>query len=80
MFHFDGGPQSARGIEALTNEPLGPEAAAKFWKTYRDRSITREDNPFLKRAGFNSTRIPIHDKYFESDGTQGLTLLDRVMG
>src|SRR5260370_13763370 len=32
MFHFEGGPQSAREIEALTNEMLGPEGAAKFWK------------------------------------------------
>src|SRR5271167_2957768 len=29
MFHFEGGPQSAREIAALTNELLGPEAAEK---------------------------------------------------
>jgi hypothetical protein len=26
MFHFEGGPQSTREIETLTNELLGPEA------------------------------------------------------
>ena len=32
MFHFEGGPQSAREIETLTNELLGLEAASKFWR------------------------------------------------
>ena len=79
MFHFEGGPQSAREIEALTNELLGPEAADKFWKAYLDRYITRDDIQFLKRAGFNSIRIPIHYKYFESDDAEGFRVLDRVI-
>ncbi len=29
MFHFEGGPQSAREIDALTNELLGPEAVCE---------------------------------------------------
>jgi aryl-phospho-beta-D-glucosidase BglC (GH1 family) len=79
MFHFDGGPQSAREIEALTNELLGPEAAAKFWHAYRERYVTRDDIQFLKRTGMNSIRVPIHYKYFESDDTEGFRLLDRVV-
>jgi len=79
MFHFEGGPQSAREIEALTNELLGPEEAKKFWREYLDRYITREDIQFLKRVGFNSIRIPIHYKYFESDDAEGFRLLDRVI-
>jgi endoglucanase len=79
MFHFDGGPQSDREIEAMSNELLGPEAASKFWHDYRDRYITRDDIQFLKRAGYNSIRIPIHHKYFESDPSEGFTLLDRVI-
>jgi aryl-phospho-beta-D-glucosidase BglC (GH1 family) len=79
MFHFEGGPQSAREIETLTNELLGPEAARKFWSEYLDRYITRDDIQFLKRAGFNSIRIPIHYKYFESDNAEGFRLLDRVV-
>ena len=79
MFHLDHGPQSAREIEALANELLGPEAAGKFWKTYRERYVTRDDIQFLKRAGFNSVRIPIHYKYFTSDDAEGFALLDRVI-
>jgi aryl-phospho-beta-D-glucosidase BglC (GH1 family) len=79
MFHFEGGPQSAREIETLTNELLGPESAKKFWGEYLDRYITREDIQFLKRAGFNSIRVPIHYKYFESDNADGFRLLDRVV-
>ncbi|HEY4931256.1 MAG TPA: cellulase family glycosylhydrolase [Terriglobales bacterium] len=80
MFHFDHGPQSAREIEALTNELLGPEAADRFWHAYRERYVTRDDIQFLKRAGFNSIRIPIHYKYFLSDDAEGFTWLDRVIG
>jgi aryl-phospho-beta-D-glucosidase BglC (GH1 family) len=79
MFHFEGGPQSAREIEALTNELLGPEDAAKFWQQYLDRYITRDDIQFLQRAGFNSIRVPIHYKYFQSDDDEGFKLLDRVI-
>ena len=79
MFHFDLGPQSAREIEALTNELLGPEAADKFWHTYRERYVTRDDIQFLKQAGFNSVRIPIHYKYFQSDDSDGFALFDRVI-
>src|SRR3974390_580157 len=79
MFHFEGGPQSAREIEALSNELLRPEEAKKFWQEYLERYITREDIQFLKRAGFNSIRIPIHYKYFESDDAEGFKLLDRAI-
>jgi endoglucanase len=79
MFHFDGGPQSDREIEAMSHELLGPEAAQKFWHDYRDRYVTRDDIQFLKRAGYNSIRVPIHYKYFESDPSEGFTLLDRVI-
>jgi len=79
MFHFDKGPQSAREIEALTNELLGPEASAKFWHEYRERYVTRDDIQFLKRAGFNSVRVPIHYRFFTSDNADGFRLLDRVI-
>src|SRR5580658_959800 len=39
MFRFEGGPQSAREIEAMVNELIGPTDAAKFWHEYRDAYI-----------------------------------------
>ncbi len=57
----------------------GRKQSAKFWKAYLDRYITRDDIQFLKRAGFNSIRVPIHYKYFESDDAEGFRLLDRVV-
>ena len=80
MFHFDDGPQSTREIEALTNELLGPTAAQKFWRDYMDRYVTRDDIQFIKRAGFNSIRIPFHYKYFLPGDDEGFALLDRVIG
>src|SRR5579859_2789420 len=59
MFHFDHGPQSTREIEELANELLGPTEAAHFWHEYRNKYITRDDIQFLRKAGFNSVRIPI---------------------
>jgi aryl-phospho-beta-D-glucosidase BglC (GH1 family) len=79
MFHFEGGPQSAREIEALADALLGPEGAARFWHEYRERYITRDDIQFLKGIGMNSIRVPIHYKYFESDTAEGFRLLDRVI-
>jgi endoglucanase len=79
MFHFEQGPQSAREIEALTNELLGPEAASKFWHDYRDRYVTRDDIQFIKQAGFNSIRIPLHYKFFVAGNEEGFALLDRVV-
>ena len=80
MFHFDDGPQSTREIEALTNELLGPDASRKFWRDYMDRYVTRDDIQFIKQAGFNSIRIPLHYKYFLPGDDEGFALLDRVIG
>ncbi len=79
MWLFDGGPQSAREIEGLVTELFGPDKAADFWHQYRDNYITRKDIHLLREAGFNSIRIPIHYKFFETDNAEGFVLLDRVI-
>ncbi|WP_263366550.1 glycoside hydrolase family 5 protein [Edaphobacter bradus] len=79
MWSFDGGPQSSREIEALVTELLGPDKAEEFWKQYRENYVTRADIHLLHEAGFNSIRIPMHYKYFESDDSEGFRLLDRVI-
>ena len=77
MFHFERGPSSAREIEALFNELVGPDEAARFWSAWRDQYITADDIRFLRDAGFNSVRIPFHYKLI-TDGN-GFALLDRAI-
>ncbi len=79
MWLFDGGPQSSREIEGLVTELLGPDKTATFWHQYRENYITRQDIHLLHQAGFNSIRIPLHYKFFESDDAEGFTLLDHVI-
>jgi endoglucanase len=78
MFLLEGGPASPREIETFFNELIGPADAAEFWREYRDAYITQRDINFLRKAGFNSVRIPIHYKFFVSGG-EGFALLDRVI-
>jgi hypothetical protein len=79
MFLFEHGPQSTTEIEALIEELAGPEAATHFWKEWRENYITREDIEFIRRAGMNSVRIPLHYKFF-LNSDEGFQLLDRVVG
>ena len=80
MFRLQQGPQSPREIEALVNNLLGPAEAEKFWHTYRDRYVTKRDIDSIRRAGFNSIRIPLHYKFFMPGNDDGFELLDRVIG
>lgn len=79
MWLFEGGPQSPREIEALVTELLGPDKAAAFWHQYRENYITREDIHLIHEAGFNTIRVPLHYKFFESDDAEGFRLLDHVV-
>ena len=79
MWDFEGGPQSAREIENLVEELLGPEKSASFWHSWRETYVTRNDIHLLREAGFNTIRIPMHYKFFESDNAEGFALLDRVI-
>jgi aryl-phospho-beta-D-glucosidase BglC (GH1 family) len=80
MWRFDGGPQSPKEIESLITELVGPTRADAFWKTYRERYITEQDIQFIRAQGFNSVRIPLHWKLFQTDDAEGFRLLDRVVG
>ena len=78
MFLLEGGPAAPREIEGFVNELIGPTAAAEFWRKYRDQYITERDIDFLRKAGFNSVRIPFHYKLCLPGG-DGFDLLDRVI-
>ena len=79
MFHFDGGPQSPREIEDLTTELIGPDKAAEFWQQWRRSYITAGDVDRIKKQGFNSVRVPIHWRLFDSDDAEGFHLLDQLV-
>src|ERR1043165_2364228 len=49
---------------AVVNELVGEAAARKFWTAYRDNYITAEDIRFIKRAGFDSVRVPFDYRLF----------------
>jgi endoglucanase len=79
MFHFEGNPQSTGEIEALTEELIGPDKAEAFWKQWRETYITEGDIDLLKKSGFNSVRVPLHWKFFDTDNAGGFRLLDRLI-
>jgi len=51
---------SPRQIEGLMEVALGPDGAADFWRRFRERYVAREDIRLIKRAGFNTVRVPLH--------------------
>jgi aryl-phospho-beta-D-glucosidase BglC (GH1 family) len=79
MFHLDGGPQAPREIEELTEELIGPEKSEAFWKQWRKTYITQADIDRISRMGFNSVRVPIHWKFFDSDDAEGFRLMDELV-
>jgi len=83
MFKFETA-KAPNQIYAAFDRLLGPQKASAFWKRYRDSYIARDDIQFIKSAGFNTVRIPLHWNLFMSpDGTiggEGWALLDRVLG
>src|SRR6516225_272755 len=79
MWLFEGGPQSEREIEALVTELIGPDKAEEFWSQYRENYVTRADIHLLREAGFNSIRVPMHYRFFETENGEGFRLLDRVV-
>jgi len=79
MFHLNGGPQSAREIEALITQLVGPEKAEAFWREYREQYVTEKDIQYIKSLGFNTIRVPIHYRFFATENSEGFKLLDRVV-
>ena len=77
----------AEVIEALA----GPQEAARFWTTFRENYVAQADIEFIKRAGFNTVRVPMHWRLFVTPGAadggsadtfngEGWALLDRLVG
>jgi endoglucanase len=84
MFRFKAA-SSPRLIHGVLNQLVGEDEARRFWKTYRDNYVTAEDIAFIKRAGFNSVRVPFNYRLFVTEGEPrrlegpGYELLDRAV-
>src|SRR5271155_1319187 len=63
-------------IEAL----IGPKEASRFWTEFRDGYITQADIRFIKAAGFNTVRVPLHWRLFVEPGDAGDGSADRFEG
>lgn len=84
MFHFKK-INSPRLIYDFFNVLIGETEANKFWETFRENYIIKEDIKFIKKLGFNSVRIPFNYRlfvtgypYYELKGV-GYELLDKAI-
>src|ERR1051325_2273642 len=66
MFKFKTA-NSPRLIGVVLGQLVGETEARRFWKTYRDNYVTAADIRFIKRAGFNSVRVPFSYRLFVTE-------------
>ncbi len=84
MFKFKTA-NSPRLIHTVVNQLVGEDEGRRFWKTFQQNYITREDIKFIKQSGFNSVRIPFSYRLFVSEGEprklegEGYRLLDNAV-
>lgn len=64
---------SARMINDMFCEMVGPDFTAEFWKMFKDNYVTRADIEFLASVGVNTLRIPFHYKLFTDEDYMGLS-------
>ena len=86
MFGFKKGAQSPRQIQELIAELVGPDEARRFWTSFREVWVTRDDIRFLKRIGLDHVRVPFNYRILTPEDQPGVWLpegfaaLDRVVG
>ena len=82
MFKFEVA-KAPNQINEAFERLLGRDKAPAFWKRFRDTYIGRDDIAFIKSAGFNTVRIPLHYRLLMSEEGaiegEGWVLLDRVL-
>lgn len=74
-------------IEGVIETLVGAREASRFWTEFRDVYVAEEDIRFIKAAGFNTVRVPLHWRLFvetTNDGADrfdgpGWYLLDRLV-
>lgn len=73
MFGFSK-TNSARMINQMFSELIGPDCTAEFWKQFKEHYITRQDIKFIAASGANTIRLPFHYKLFTDEDYMGLTV------
>lgn len=72
MFGFQK-TNSPHFINEMFCQLVGPDAAADFWKSFKDNYITKEDIHFIASQGANTIRLPFHYKLFTDEDFMGLS-------
>lgn len=76
---------SARMIDTMLRELIGPDEADAFWQGFLDNYITEDDIAFIAKTGANTIRLPFHYKLFTDEDylcfktEAGFTYLDRCV-
>ncbi len=75
MFKFTQA-RAPKEIAAVIERLIGREDAARFWDTFRDVYVGEDDINFIKAAGFNTVRVPLHWGMFVAEGGDGADHFD----
>ncbi len=64
---------SARQIDEMFCQLVGPDLTKEFWKRFKDNYITFDDIQFIASTGSNTIRLPFHYKLFTDEDYMGIT-------
>jgi endoglucanase len=67
-------------IAGVIETLIGPQQAAHFWTEFREDYVTQADIRFIKAAGFNTVRVPLHWRLFVEQGEALDASADRFEG
>lgn len=86
IFQFPKSANSAHRINEGLCQLVGPAYMEHFWRTFRERYITREDIEYIASTGATTVRLPFHYKLFTDEEylgmhapEEGFALIDRVV-
>ncbi|MFT4283829.1 MAG: cellulase family glycosylhydrolase [Protaetiibacter sp.] len=83
MWRFGDEQSSPRQIEARIEGLVGPDAAAAFWRRFRDVFITEHDIREIAELGFDHVRLPINARGVMGDEgawlEDGFALIERAV-
>ena len=79
MFKFSHA-RAPREIGDIIAALIGPEQATDFWTEFREVYIGEDDIRFIKAAGFNTVRVPLHWRLFVQPGDEANGGTDRFEG